>query len=201
MGRCADDRVVAGITRFLLCAGLACLAMALGSVTAGPAAAAADEPCADTKLTPRRDNLDRIRVATVCLLNVERARRDLAPLRGNEQLNRAAQRYSAKMVRERFFAHVCPHGSTLKTRVRKGTRYINKSVRDWSLGENLAWGSRQLSTPLATVGAWMRSSGHRENVLNARFRDVGIGVAAGAPAKVGGPAGTYTADFGYRAKR
>ena len=195
---------MAGITRFLLCAALACLALALGSVTAGPAGAAGaagEESCADAKLTPRRDNLDRIRAATVCLLNVERARHDLAPLEGNEQLSRAAQRYSAKMVRRRFFSHVCPDGSTLKTRVRKGTRYINKSVRDWSLGENLAWGSRQLATPLATVRAWMRSSGHRENILNARFHDVGIGVAAGAPAKVGGPAGTYTADFGFRAKR
>ena len=192
---------MAGITRFLICATLACIALVLGSVAAGPAAAAADDPCADTKLTPSSDNLDRIRAATVCLLNVERARQGLPPLRGNEHLSKAAQKYSAKMVRGRFFSHVCPDGSTLKSRVRKGTRYLNTSVRDWSLGENLAWGSRSLSTPLATVRAWMRSSGHRENILNARFRDIGVGVATGAPAKVGGPAATYTTDFGYRVKR
>jgi uncharacterized protein YkwD len=188
---------VAGLTRTLVCAALACAALALGA-TAPAAGAAADEPCADAKLTPRRDNLDRVRVATLCLLNAERAKHDLAPLRADDQLGRAAQTYSARMVRERFFAHVSPHGSTLTTRIRKGTKYLTSSVRDWALGENLAWGSRSLSTPRATVRAWMRSSGHRENILDDRFRDIGIGVAPGAPAAVSGPAATYTTNFGYR---
>jgi uncharacterized protein YkwD len=47
----------------------------------------------------------------------------------------------------------------------------------------------------------MRSAGHRDNVLNRRFRDVGVGVAPGAPAKAAGPAATYTSDFGYRVTR
>jgi len=46
----------------------------------------------------------------------------------------------------------------------------------------------------------MRSSGHRRNILNARFRDIGIGVVAGAPARVLGAAATYTTDFGFRRK-
>jgi uncharacterized protein YkwD len=188
---------VAGLTKSLACAALACIALALGAGSPG-ATAAADEPCADATLTPDRDNLERVRTATLCLLNLERARHDLAPLEVNAQLARAAQRYSRRMVRERFFGHVSPGGSTLTKRVRNGTKYINESVRDWSLGENLAWGSRRLSTPRATVRAWMRSSGHRHNILDDRFRDVGIGVAPGAPARVSGPAATYTTEFGYR---
>jgi uncharacterized protein YkwD len=188
---------VAGLTRCLLCAALVCLALALGAQAPGATAGADD--CADAKLTPSSDNLDRVRDATLCLLNLERARRDLAPLQANDHLTRVAQDYSRRMVRDRFFAHVSPGGSTLTKRVRKGAKYINKSVRSWALGENLAWGSRSLSTPQATVRAWMRSPGHRRNILSDRFRDAGVGVATGAPAKVSGPAATYTTDFGYRA--
>jgi uncharacterized protein YkwD len=188
---------VAGLIRSLVCATLACGAVALGT-TAPPATAAADEGCADATLTPRGDNLDRVRVAMLCLLNAERARRDLAPLQADDRLLKAAQSYSAHMVRDGFFAHVSPGGSTLASRVRKG-KYVNRSVRDWALGENLAWGSRSLSTPRATVRAWMRSATHRKNILDGRFRDVGIGIATGAPAEVAGPAATYTADFGFRA--
>ena len=53
--------------------------------------------------------------------------------------------------------------------------------------------------PQAMVRLWMDSEGHRDNILNARFRHVGIGVATGAPANIGGGrAATYTTDFGYR---
>jgi uncharacterized protein YkwD len=189
---------VAGLTRSLVCATLACVALGLG-IVAPAATAAADEPCADATLTPRRDNLERTRAATLCLLNAERAQRDLGPLHANDQLERAAQAFSGRMVRERFFAHVSPGGSTLESRVRRGTRYLTGSVRGWSLGENLAWGSLSLSTPRATVRAWMHSTGHRRNILNGRFRDIGIGVAPGAPAPAEGTAATYTTDFGYRA--
>lgn len=191
---------MAGLIRSLFWATLACVALVLATAVpaAAAAAAAADEPCADAALTPDRDSLDRARAATLCLLNAERAKRDLAPLRDNEQLRRAAQAHSSRMVRERFFAHVSPEGSTLNKRVRRGTRYLTGTVGNWSLGENLAWGTRSLSTPGATVEAWMRSSGHRRNILDARFRDIGIGVVAGAPARVSGAAATYTTDFGFR---
>jgi uncharacterized protein YkwD len=136
-------------------------------------------------------------IATLCLLNAEREKRGLAPLVVNDRLAKAAQAYSRKMVRERFFAHVCPEGSTLKSRLR-AAKYVNRSVRDYELGENLGWGTGSLSTPRSIVRAWMRSSGHRHSILNERFRDIGIGVAPGAPESVGGRAATYTTEFGYR---
>ena len=188
---------MAALPRLLVCAALGCAALVLGN--GSPALAAA--PCADATLSPLRENLERVRAATLCLLNAERDRRDLAPLRANEQLDAAADRYSTKMVRERFFDHVCPEGSTLTSRVRAGTRYLRDAAGTWELGENLAWGSGSRATARATVRAWMRSSGHRHNILNRRFRDIGIGVAAGAPAAGEGDAATYTTDFGYRATR
>jgi uncharacterized protein YkwD len=184
---------VARFLRFVVCTTLAALALVLAT---GPAAMA-EATCADATLKPRSDNLERVRDATLCLLNAERAKRDLAPLHVNERLTNAAEAYSAKMVRERFFAHVCPEGSTLTSRLRSA-KYVNKSVRDYSLGENLGWGSGSLSTPRSIVRAWMRSSGHRHSILNGRFRDIGIGVAPGAPTRVRGRAATYTTEFGYR---
>jgi uncharacterized protein YkwD len=75
-------------------------------------------------------------------------------------------------------------------------------TRSWSLGENIAWGSGELASPAAIVRSWMHSSGHRRNILDGGFRNIGIGVASGAPADVQGqPAATYTTDFGSRGLR
>jgi uncharacterized protein YkwD len=184
---------VARLIRFVLAATLASLAVLLASGQA----AMAQATCADATLKPRSDNLDRVRDATLCLLNAERQKHGLAALVVNHRLSKAAQAYSRKMVRERFFAHVCPEGSTLKSRLR-AAKYVNRSVSDYALGENLGWGSGSLSTPRSMVRAWMRSSDHRHSILNDRFRDIGIGIAPGAPASVSGRAATYTTEFGYR---
>src|SRR5439155_23515558 len=67
-----------------------------------------------------------------------------------------------------FFEHVGPDG------VAPGQR-IEKQGYDWSWwGENIAWG---YSTPEVVVQGWMSSPGHRANILNPRFLDLGIGVA------------------------
>ena len=67
----------------------------------------------------------------------------------------------------------------------------------WSLGENLAWGSGELGTARGIHEAWMRSNGHRANILNPDFRELGIGIRPGVPkdATVGA---TYTANFGVK---
>lgn len=174
---------------------LTCIALAL------PATASA-AACANADIVPAADNLAQVRSATLCLLNAERKSRGLGRLSSNRELGKAARRYSANMVRGRFFAHVSPVGSTLSSRVRGGTTYLRGSVRSWSLGENLAWGSGEASTPTKIMRSWMNSPGHRRNILNRRFRHVGIGVVTGAPDDVGGqPAATYTTNFGFRAAR
>jgi uncharacterized protein YkwD len=157
--------------------------------------------CRDARLLPNKDNPARVRRAVLCLLNAERTRRGLAPLRSSGQLRKAATNYSRTMVRKRFFDHVSPGGATMLSRIRNGTSYLSRDVRDWALGENLGWGSGPKSTPQSMVRMWMGSAGHRNNILRARFRHVGIGVATGAPANIGGDrAATYTIEFGYRVR-
>ncbi|MEA2218547.1 MAG: hypothetical protein QOJ35_1173 [Solirubrobacteraceae bacterium] len=154
--------------------------------------------CAGADLEPSTSNTPQLREATLCLLNSERTTRGLTPLASSPHLAKAAQKYSLSMVRERFFDHVSPGGSTLLSRVRRGTSYL-RGARTYALGENIAWGSGELATPDETVKAWMDSAGHRHNILNPRFRHIGIGVAIGAPEDGQGmPAATYTTDFGFR---
>jgi uncharacterized protein YkwD len=81
----------------------------------------------------------------------------------------------------------------------QGSHYLD-GARSWSLGENIAWGSGTLATPRSIVRAWMHSPEHRANILNGGFRDIGIGIATGAPVPLGSRLGgaTYTTDFGTR---
>lgn len=172
--------------------------LALLAVLALPVAPASAADCAGADALPTAHNTERIRSATRCLLNEERGDRSLRALAADDRLTSAAQRYSRLMVRESFFGHVSPGGSTMLSRIRSGTGYLSRAS-SYALGENIAWGSGRLATPRQTVTAWMRSSGHRANILDRRFRQIGIGVAFGAPRDVGGaPAATYTTDFGSR---
>jgi len=67
----------------------------------------------------------------------------------------------------------------------------------WSLGENLAWGTGDLSTAQGVMNAWMNSAGHKANILKKSYREVGIGIRLGVPTDetVGA---TITADFGVK---
>lgn len=154
--------------------------------------------CANADLLPSSKNLTRIRRATLCLLNGERTARGLRPLREHVVLRSAAARYARTMVRRRFFAHDAPDGSTMTSRIRR-TSYLRKA-RTWWLAENLAWGAGEQSTPAQTVRGWMDSPGHRRNVLDGTFRDIGIGIAYGAPARISGirAKATYVTEFGRR---
>ncbi len=166
---------------------------------AAPGGASAAAPCPGADLTPSSENVVQLRTATLCLLNRERTRRGLKRLSESPQLRKAASNFSQSMVRESFFDHVSPGGSTLLSRVHHSTAYL-QNVSSYALGENIAWGTGKLATPAETMKGWMESSGHRHNILNRRFRHVGIGIALGAPVDAQGqPAATYTTDFGYRA--
>jgi uncharacterized YkwD family protein/spore coat assembly protein SafA len=103
------------------------------------------------------------------LVNAERTQRGLQPLRENWELSRVARFKSRDMVDHRYFAHNSPT---------YGTPF--RMIRDFGLsfrtaGENIAYGQR---TPQAVVNGWMNSSGHRANILNAAYTQIGVGYVA-----------------------
>ena len=154
--------------------------------------------CANGDLLPAADNLALIEASTLCLLNDERAQRGLRPLTTNPRLAVAAINHSRDMVANQYFAHESKTGTDVVDRLRS-SRYIPRSGK-WTVGENLAWGTGTLGTPVAIVNAWMNSEGHRANVLNRSYKEIGLGIVTGNPAKPTGLGGTYATTFGVVSK-
>jgi len=177
------------------------VALAASIALLAPAAAhAAGTGCPGADTLPGQGSPAAAQSTTLCLMNSERASRGLVALRAQPVLAAAAGGYASEMVGEQFFAHTSPRGSTVLSRVR-ASAYLRGAI-NWSVGENIAWGSGTLGTPRAIVQAWMESPGHRANLLSACFRDAGVGIATGAPTQTQDtPGATYVTDFGRRSAR
>lgn len=162
-----------------------------------PQTPAASGACANAQLQPNAANLELVRAATLCLVNRERTSRGEAALKPDADLQRAAQAHSSDMASSDYFAHDSRNGATPLARMR-AAGYIFSSHLGYAVGENIAWATLWLATPKAIVAGWMASPGHRANILDATFRDTGVGVAPHPLAALArGQAGAiYTQDFG-----
>jgi len=167
---------------------------AIAAFAAVPALASAG--CKHRYALPSQVSNKTVKQATLCLLNQQRKRHGRRALKSNRPLARAARKHASDMVERKYFSHTAPGGVSFVDRIMRQD-YVDPG-EGWTLGENLAWGSYQLGTPKSIVRSWMHSPGHRANILNRRFREIGIGVSRGAP--VGGQqrAATYATDFGTR---
>jgi uncharacterized protein YkwD len=175
----------------------ALVSTALAAATAGSLRAHAASSCANTNLTPQPDNLGLVRAAVLCLIDQEREAHGEPALQPNAKLTRAAQGHSEDMASEDYFSHVSPNGETPLDRMR-ASGYLYSSRVGYEVGENIAWGTLWLASPQSIVNAWMASPGHRANILDARYRETGVGVAPHPPASMAGgqAGGIYTQDFG-----
>jgi uncharacterized protein YkwD len=162
-----------------------------------PSAADLSGQCPDVGITPNEQNLQRVRAAILCLVNRERAAHGEGELQANERLEQAAQSHTESMAFGDYFEHVGPGGDTPATRMRS-SGYLYSSQIGFEVGENLAWGTLWEASPRAIVASWMGSQGHRENILDPRFRDTGVGVSPHPPSSMarGQAGGIYTQDFG-----
>lgn len=169
----------------------------LGLLSSGPVAKAADvATCTDTNAVPAATTRDEAQAAVLCLVNRERDKRGLRPLRGSKSLTAAAAAHSRDMVARRYFDHASPGGRNVVDRVMAAHWTSRHSA--WRVGENIAWGSGNYATPRSIVTMWMHSPGHRANILDTHYREAGAGVAVGAPQHTPRRAATYTMDFGAR---
>jgi uncharacterized protein YkwD len=162
-------------------------------LVAAPSASAAGA-CSAAHAVPSKASKRALVRATLCVLNAQRKRHNLRPLRLNRKLSAAARGHSRAMASRRFFSHNSLSGASFVDRIRR-SGYL-RGARSWSVGENIAYGSGRRGTPMAITRAWMNSPGHRANILSRSFRAIGIGIVVGTPG--GGGGGTYTTDFGRR---
>ncbi len=103
------------------------------------------------------------------LVNEIRVKNGLKALAANWELSRVARYKSEDMSSDRYFSHTSPtYGTPFQMIQSFGLSYR-------TAGENIAYGQR---TPAAVVDAWMNSSGHRANILNASYTQIGVGYCA-----------------------
>ncbi|MDT0528757.1 CAP domain-containing protein [Micromonospora sp. DSM 115977] len=104
----------------------------------------------------------------VALVNAERAKAGCGAVGVDDKLTTAAQRHSQDQADHRDMSHTGSDGSNVGTRLDR----VGYSWRTY--GENVAWNQK---TPAAVMDAWMNSPGHRANILNCAFTEIGVGVA------------------------
>ncbi|MEV6241119.1 CAP domain-containing protein [Lentzea sp. NPDC051838] len=118
--------------------------------------------------------------AVLELVNDQRAAKGCKALVIDDRITTAAQGHSADMANKGYFSHTSePEKTTFATRM-KNAGYPKPG------GENIAMG---YATPAAVMDGWMKSQGHRENILNCDFTAMGVGLDT---------RGNYwTQNFGY----
>jgi uncharacterized protein YkwD len=100
------------------------------------------------------------------IVNAERAQANCGPLTINNQLTAAAQGHSEDMATQNYFSHTSLDGSSAADRV-------TRAGYDWSMvAENIAAGQ---TTAAQVMTSWMNSPGHRANILNCSYTEIGIG--------------------------
>ena len=112
----------------------------------------------------------RVVVDVIELTNIERTHHRRAALRANPRLMRAAQLQADQMARARQMAHVLPNAKY----PRPVDRIAAAEYRWYTVGENVAFGQASASKVL---DSWMQSRGHRANILNSNFTEMGAGYA------------------------
>jgi uncharacterized protein YkwD len=148
-------------------AAVATLGAGLALALAGAAPAAAASSCAYADERPDDRNRERVEMASVCMVNEIRAERGLRVLGLEPSLTGAAVFHSQDMNLFDYFAHLNLLGQDAGDRARA-------AGYGGDAGENLA---RNVSSARQAVEMWMDSPTHRANVLDARYRSIGVGIA------------------------
>ncbi len=147
-----------------------------------PAAVGASMFASPAQAAPAPVQEQTLQADIVRLTNIQRTAHGCPAAAVNAQLTAAAVGHSAWMAQTGTFSHTGRAGSTFVVRAR--TAGLARPS-----GENIAWGYRSATE---VVNAWMKSPGHRANILNCKSRTVGVGAArntAGTP--------YYTQVFGF----
>jgi uncharacterized protein YkwD len=130
---------------------------------------------------------------TLVLHNETRADHGLEPLCINPVLTRAARSHSKEMVEKDYFSHYSYNGEGVGARLRRFG--YDRSV----CGENIAGGYGEPGEANSIFELWINNAHHRANILDRRFRQVGVGTYTGSYKGMEGYT-MYTVDFGSRSQ-
>ena len=145
---------------------------ALAAVLLSSAAPAADARVGrDTNATVRARVVELVNAARTHGRKCGRERYDAAaPLSVSRDLNDAAADHARDMARKKYFEHRGRDGSQPRDRV------LRAGYQSRLTGENIALGPESAEE---VVAGWLDSPGHCANIMDARFQDIGVGVATG----------------------
>ncbi|MFD7876014.1 CAP domain-containing protein [Streptomyces sp. NPDC059766] len=152
------------------------------AATGTPESPAAPEPANTPKPTATPSATATATAATarvVELVNAERSKVGCSPLTVNATLTKAAQAHSADMAAHQNMSHTGSDGSAPGDRITRAGYIWN------TYGENVAFG---YAGPEQVMAGWMGSPGHKANILNCSFKEIGVGLAE--------PGSYWTQDFG-----
>lgn len=122
-----------------------------------------DQPIAESDVSQQAQ-------AVLSLVNAERSKNGLSSLTLSSKLTAVANEKARDMAENNYFSHTSPtYGSPFQMLQQYGISYR-------TAGENIAAGQK---TPEEVMNSWMHSSGHRANILNASYTEIGIGYYAG----------------------
>lgn len=117
---------------------------------------------------PNLAEVKTIEKQVVTMVNNERSKVGLAPLRLSWQLSRVARYKSQDMIDKGYFSHQSPtYGSPFVMMKAFGIKYM-------SAGENIAYGQK---TATSVMTGWMNSAGHKANILSKNYSEIGVGLA------------------------
>ncbi len=109
------------------------------------------------------------------LTNEERTDRGLGQLSWDEKLAAAAQAHAEDMADRNYFDHYSPEGENVADRI------IDQGYTYLTAGENIAYGQTSASQ---VMDGWMNSEGHRANILNEYFTELGVGIASNSSGRI-----------------
>ncbi|HHT9116819.1 MAG TPA: CAP domain-containing protein [Candidatus Wunengus californicus] len=144
------------------------------------------EPGQETKVViqkPTSIDLNELEIKTHDLINAERQKYGLNPLKWNSQVASSARKYSAYLTNMNYLDHMDKNGKYHDDRLKvDGIYYFGASAENLAMtpkGDVIGCGYVYSMDELArcTVSGWMGSSGHRQNILTSEVDETGIGVA------------------------
>jgi uncharacterized protein YkwD len=170
---------------------IAALTASALALLATPAHAAA---CSNADDVPTSANqLDDAAESVRCLVNEQRTARGLDALKRDADLAQAARGHASDMTAREYFSHVSSNGEGLGDRLRDAG--YGGPGDGWYAGEAIGWGTGPRATPANLVQAFLDSPPHRRILLSARYKEIGVGAALGAPKATPDPGATYALDL------